>query len=195
LSLLVLLMLGSWAGSALAQDSTATFHLDAGSHISFSSTETLPVPAGSTIRFHFGAPRADGSIPITVRPEDLAIAPIPVAQGAAIAYTLAEPATGTLHTSAEGRAVDLDATLVATLRGRPEVPATVYPLRFTTGRVEASDAAASESVVVDGSALATRSRSMVLVGAATNAPDAFPGAGAAVIAVLSGAFDGLPGEQ
>lgn len=189
--LLPLVLASSSAGLASAGEATATLHLDADSHISFSATETLRVPAGSAIRFRFGAPRADGSLPITVHPEDVAIAPIPVAQGAALAYTLAAPATGTLRASARGAEIELDATLVATLRGRPEVPPVAYALRFTTGTARAENAERSDSVAVDGMP-AGAANAVRLVGAATNGPAAYPGAGAAVYAILSGRFDGLP---
>lgn len=176
---------------ALAQEQIATLALDASSYISYSDTATVQVPAGSTIRFRFGNANRDGSIPITVRPTDVSIAPIAVAEGATITYTLGSIASGTLRKMDGARTIELDATLVATLRESAEVPAVAYQLRFTTGTAQAVNTSQTDSVSVDGSP-PTATNHVQLVGAATNQPDAFPGPGEAVYAVLSGTFDLIP---
>jgi hypothetical protein len=81
--------------------------------------------------------------------------------------------------------------LVARLRESTESAPVAYRLRFTTGTAEATNATQTETVAVEGSAVAT-SNHVRLVGAATNDPDAFPAPGEAVYAVLSGTFDWLP---
>ncbi len=178
------------AGRAVA-GGQATLFLDSSSYLSYSESQNPHLPAGSTIRFRFAAASADGSVPISVRPEDVSIAPIPVAEGLAIQYALARTATGTLRSVRGGNQIELFATLVATLQGSPETPPAFFELRFTTGSAQASNASRTETVVVDG-APAGAGNHVELVGAATNRPDAFPGPGEAVYAILSGSFDWLP---
>lgn len=179
------------AERCLAQGIVATLRLDDHAYVSYSDTETAKLPSGSTIQFRFGPANADGSVPILVRPEDLSIAPIPVAEGATIAYALRETASGMIRSVGGVRQIELAATLVASLRENPEVPAVVHQLVFTTGRAQATNANQTESVTVEGTPAAP-SQAVRLVGAATNQPDAFPGPGEAVYAVLSGTFDWLP---
>lgn len=126
-----------------------------------------------------------------MRPEDVSIAPIPVAEGATLQYTLASTAMGTLRSVAGAREIELLATLVATLRESSETAPITYQLRFTTGTAQATNTSQTESVTIEGTPAAA-STYVRLVGAATNAPDAFPGPGEAVSAVLSGSFDWLP---
>jgi hypothetical protein len=182
--------LGATADRAWAEEATGTLHLDAGSYVSYSETENPRLPAGSAIRFRFGSPGADGAIPITVRPGDVSIAPIAVPQGE-LQYALGAPATGTLRSIAGSRQIELFATLVATFRDNPGIPPAAYELRFTTGTAEAVNTSATESVTVGGTPAAA-TNFVRLVGAATNRPDAVPGPGEAVYAVLSGTFDWLP---
>lgn len=177
-------------GDATAQDSVATLWLDSDSYISYSDSEQVRIPEGSSLRFSLGSPASDGSIRITVDPGDVSIAPIPIAEGAAIAYTLAETAVGNVRATAAGAEIDLVAKLVASLRGRPEVPPVMYELRFTTGRAQAKGSDGRDAVAVDGTPAAPQS--VQLVGAATNRSDAYPGPGEAVYAFLSGRFDRLP---
>lgn len=192
-SMLVCLLSCTFAFSqrASAQEQVSTLRLDDQAYVSYSDTETAKLPSGSTIQFRFGPANADGSVPILVRPEDLSIAPIPVAEGATIAYALRETASGTIRSVGGVRQIELSATLVASLRENPEAPAVVHQLVFTTGRAQASNAGGTESVALDGEAPAASNR-VSLVGAATNRPDAFPAPGEAVYAVLSGTFDWLP---
>jgi hypothetical protein len=86
---------------------------------------------------------------------------------------------------------ELVATLVARLRESTESAPVAYRLRFTTGTAEATNAAQTEVVEIEGAPAAAPNQ-VRLVGAATNDPDAFPAPGEAVYAVLSGAFDWLP---
>jgi hypothetical protein len=190
-TMILMAVLACIVGEARAEDQLGTLSLDATSFVSYSESQNPHIPAGSTIRFRFGAANADGSAPITVRPEDVAIAPIAVAQGMAIQYSLGGPATGTLRKVAGAKQIELFATLVATLQGSPETPPVSYELRFTTGTAQASNTSQTETVTVDG-VPAAAANYVQLVGAATNRPDAFPGPGEAVYAVLSGSFDALP---
>jgi len=109
----------------------------------------------------------------------------------AIQYSLGGSATGTLRKVAGSKQIELFATLVATLQGSPETPPVSYQLRFTTGTAQASNSSQTEVVTVDGVPAAVANY-VQLVGAATNRPDAFPGPGEAVYAILSGSFDWLP---
>lgn len=188
---MALAVLAFIARGATAEDQVGTLSLDADSYISYSESQNPHIPAGSTIRFRFGAVSADGSMPISVRPEDVSIAPIAAEQGMAIQYSLGESATGTLRKVAGGKQIELFATLVATLQGSPDTPPVSYQLRFTTGTAQASNSSQTEVVTVDGVPAAVANY-VQLVGAATNRPDAFPGPGEAVYAILSGSFDWLP---
>ena len=190
-----LVCLLSWtvasATVAVAEERVATLRLDDQAYVSYSETQNVKLPPGSTIQFRFGSANADGSLPITVRPEDLSIAAIPVAEGATIQYALRETATGTLRNVGGVRQIELAATLVASLRENPETPPVAYQLVFTTGRAQAVNTGGTESVTLDGAAPSAANH-VSLVGAATNRTDAFPGPGEAVYAVLSGRFDSLP---
>lgn len=188
LTIVAFLMANSLPASA--DEQTATLALDRQAFIAYGDAGSVPVPAGSTIRFRLGAAHPDGSIAIAVRPDDLSIAPIAL-EGATIQYTLREVASGTLRRVGDSRQIELLATLVATLRDGSEAAPVAYQLRFTTGTAEATNAAQTEAVSVSG-APAVGSNHVKLVGAATNEPDAFPGPGEAVYAVLSGTFDWLP---
>ena len=64
--------------AARADETVSTFSLDALSFISFGDQQILLPASGSSVRFHFGAPAADGSIPFTIAPSDVSIAPIPL---------------------------------------------------------------------------------------------------------------------
>lgn len=179
------------ACSAQADGQSATLQLDADSFISYAESANAPIPFGSTIRFRFGGANADGSIPVEVRAEDVSIGAITLGEDMVIEYTLGGTATGTLRSVAGGSQIELLATLVATLRDGSEAPPVAYELRFTTGTAQATNASLTETVSVDGVPVAA-SRHVRLVGAATNRPDAVPGPGEAVYAVLSGTFDWLP---
>jgi hypothetical protein len=176
---------------AVAEERVTTLRLDDQAYVSYSDTQNVKLSSGSSIRFRLGSASADGSIPITVKPSDVSIAPIPVAEGTTIQYALRETAIGSLRSVGGSRQIELSATLVASLRESPETPPVAYELVFTTGRAHATNTGGTESVMLDGEAPAESNR-VSLVGAATNRPDAFPAPGEAVYAVLSGTFDWLP---
>jgi hypothetical protein len=189
--LLLAMVLAISPARPAAADSSALLRLDGHSYISFSPSENPPLAPGSTIRFRFGNHIADGSVAVRVEPEDVSIAPVSVTPGFAIEYGLSEAATGRAWIDGQRLQIELSATLVATLRGGDAAPPLAYRLLFTTGLAEASSANETDSVAVSGQGAST-SRYIRLVGAATNLPDAFPGPGEAVYAVLSGSFDSLP---
>lgn len=168
-----------------------TLLLDSDSYLSYGESQNSHIASGSTIRFRFGAASADGSVPISVYPEDVSIAPIPVAEGLAIQYALARVASGTLRNIRGSKQIELFATLVATLQGSAETPPAFFELRFTTGTAQASNARRTATVAIDGTPVEAGNH-VRLVGAATNRQDAFPGPGEAVYAILSGSFDWLP---
>lgn len=176
---------------ATADGGTAVLRLDDTSYISFSDTEGAKIPPGSSITFQIGSPAPDGSLPLSVRLEDLSIGPVPLGHGRAIQYRLAEAAWGTLRPVSGAWQIDLFARLVATSPSNPEAPPMVYAVHFTTERTSARSADESEQVDVDGTRL-SRTTPVRLVGAATNDTAAFPSPGSAAFAVLSGHFDALP---
>lgn len=180
-----------FAGVARSDEQTAMLTLDGQATVAYSETANASLPSGSTIRFRFGSAGSDGTIPITILPEDVSIAPITVGEGATIQYSLGKTATGTLRNVSGSKHIDLFATLVATLNNGAESAPIAYQLHFTTGAAAATNAAQTESVSVSGRPVAS-SNHVKLVGAATNDPEAFPGPGEAVYAVLSGTFDSLP---
>lgn len=188
-ALLIVAFLVAKGPPASADEQMGTLALDGQAFIAYGDAGSIPVPSGSTIRFRFGAADPDGSIPITVRPADLSIGPVAI-EGATIQYALKEEATGTLRRVDGSKKIELLATLVATLHNSDGAPV-AYQLRFTTGTTSATNATGSESVAVEGASVSA-SNFVKLVGGATNAPDAFPGPGEAVYAVLSGSFDWLP---
>lgn len=179
------------AGVLHANELSATLELDHGSYISYGEFEKVRIRPGSQIRFRFGPPGSDGSIPLTIFPSDVSIAPIPVAQGSAIEYSLADVAVGTLRAGSAGFEIEVLATLVATLRGRTDVPSSTVALRFSTHHVEPSSADELDAYAADGDPVGAL-QAVRLVGTTTNPSDAFPGPGARVRAVLSGRFDRLP---
>lgn len=179
---------------AIAQEQVGTLALDSSSFVSYSDAADTPIPSGSVVRFHFGTANPDGSIPLTVAPADLTIAPIAVGGGATLRYTLAEPAAGTLRRVGANREIELVTKLVATLEPSEGGAPVTYQLRFSTGTEQATNAAQTEIVTVEGTP-AAQTTSVRLVGAATNDPEAFPGPGEAVYGVLSGSFDWLPAGE
>jgi hypothetical protein len=188
---LLTLLFAVAAPPARAAESSIMLRLDEHSFISYSASDNPPLPAGSTIRFRFGGPLADRSLSVRVEPEDVSIPPVGIAPGAAIEYSLSEAGTGRAWMEGSRLQIELLATLVANLRGGEAVPPLTYQLRFTTGLAQAPSADQTDSVAVAGEGAGV-SRDLRLVGAATNRPDAFPGPGEAVYAVLSGRLDSLP---
>jgi hypothetical protein len=154
--------------------------------------EVLPIPSGSTLRFHFGEPGSDGSIPFTLAPEDVSIAPIPMAGAGTLRYALAGPASGWIRPTPTGRRIDFTASVAASVE-LPEGGGTfTYQVPFTTESAEARNAPGTESVEATGMRMVEGAWYAQLVGATTNRTNAFPKPGAAVYTVLSGRFDQLP---
>jgi len=178
---------------AHANDTISTFTLDGFSFISFGEKQVAYLPPGSTIQFRFSAAAPDGSIPFTIRPGDVAIDPIALEDGSgSLRYALTRTASGTMRATADGRQIQFDAAVRATLDGQAGQGSYDYLIPFTT------EAAVARSL--DGSKTLSRSGTRVsdgvwygqIVGTATNKENAYPEPGAAVYTVLSGRFDSVP---
>jgi len=183
-----------WISPAAEADETvSTFSLDALSFISFGDQQFLFPPGGSSIRFHFGTPADDGSIPFTIAPADVSIAPIPLPESAGtLHYSIASPASGSLVPTASGRKLSFTATVRATLSDTPRAGSYEYEIPFSTEGAAATNAAGTDSVSVTGMRLVDGVWYGQLVGATTNKTNAFPEPGTAVYTVLSGQFDQIP---
>ena len=180
------------AASASADETTGTLTLDWLSHISFEKRENLAINPGSTLRFHFGDPAADGSIPFTLAPPDVSIDAIPAPDGVGtIRYALASVASGWIQPTASGHRMEFSATVAVTLDGRGATGQTfTYSLPFTTESVSATSE--TGSVSRSGMRLVDGAWYVNLVAATVNKTNAYPEPGAAVYAVLSGQFDQVP---
>ncbi|MFQ5515756.1 MAG: hypothetical protein ACE5FG_15200 [Myxococcota bacterium] len=194
LSALVGLGLLGHAGLARAEVTVGTFTLDGLSFIFFGDQQILLPESGSFIRFHFGTPSADGSVPFTIAPADVSITPVALpANGGTLDYTIASPASGTIVPTADGRRISFTATVRATLSGSHGAGESYdYVMPFSTESAAANDAAGTQSVSVTGMRLVEGAWYGQLVGATTNRTNAFPEPGAAVYTVLSGQFDQIP---
>jgi len=192
---LLLLILVVAGPPARADDFVATLTLDGLSFISFGSREVLTIPAGSTLKFRFGSPVADGSVPFRVSPGDVAVQPIPLrGQTGSIRYTLSEASNGTLRKGPDGRLIiDLSATVHSNLEGGLEGGGKrSYSLRFSTEHAEAKSSDARVTLPIDGMRVEPGPNYVQLVAGTTNANDSIVEPGAAVYSVLSGTFDHLP---
>ena len=179
--------------AALADETVSTFSLDALSFISFGDQQILLPASGSSIKFHFGAPAADGSIPFTIAPADVSIAPIPLPSSAGtLRYSIAGASTGSLVPTSSGKKLSFTATVRATLSDTPRAGTYEYEIPFSTEAASASNAAGTDSVSVTGMRLVDGVWYGQLVGATTNKTSAFPEPGTAVYTVLSGQFDQVP---
>ena len=180
-------------GTARAEESLGTFRLDGLSFISFGDRQLLVPPTGSTIVFRFGTPNDDGSVPFKIQPADVSIAPIPLPSGqGTLKYQLVAPAFGFVRPTENGRKIEFNAAVAATLDA-PEGSGTYkYTMSFTTEAAAASNAQRTHSVAVSGMRLVDRAGYAQIVGATTNKENAYPEPGAAVYTVLSGSFDRVP---
>ena len=179
--------------SAGAEETVGTFTLDGLSFISFGDQQFLFPPTGSSITFHFGTPASDGSIPFTITPADVAIAPITLPSNAGtLRYSITAPASGSLVPTAEGRRIQFTATVRAELTDASRSGSYDYVMPFSTETAAASNAAHTDSVQVTGLRLVDGAWYGQIVGATTNEVNAFPEPGAAVYTVLSGQFDQIP---
>jgi hypothetical protein len=185
-------MLGG-AEPAGAEETVGTLTLDALSFISFGRQQTFMIPSGSTIKFHFGEPRADGSVPFTISPGDVSIASISLAgNDGELRYSLASPTSGLMRTAEGGRRIDFRASVNATLVQAGGEGTYTYSMPFTTETLEATSLSGDLEIEVTGMRLVDGVWYVQLVGATVNKANAFPAPGTAVYTVLSGSFDRIP---
>jgi len=182
-----------WTTPTSADETVSTFTLDGLSFISFGDQEIVLPDSGSTLKFRFGDPNPDGSIPFTIRPEDVSIDPVALPDGGGtLTYALASQATGVMSPTSEGRKLTFTATVSATLDSPTSKGTFDYAIPFTTEAAAASNATGSETLNVTGMRLVDGVWYGQIVGATTNKENAFPEPGTAVYSVLSGSFDQVP---
>jgi hypothetical protein len=191
-ALLVAVLVGI-SPAAQADETIGTFSLDGLSFISFGDQQILFPASGSSITFHFGAAAADGSIPFTIAPADVSIAPIPLPGNAGtLHYSIASATSGSLVPTTSGRRLSFTATVRATLADTPRAGTYEYEIPFSTESAGATNIEGTDSVSVTGMRLVDGVWYGQLVGATTNKENAFPEPGTAVYTVLSGQFDQIP---
>jgi len=193
LGLILMMALLFLPGGARAQ-MLGTLTLDSLSFISFEDQQTLSLPAGSTLEFQFGAPNSNGSIPFTISPSGLSIAPVDLPGSAgSLVYGLGGDATGLVTPAADGHIIQFSANVTATLQGQNgETGTYTYAMPFTTETAVASDILGQTTVERTGVRLVDGVWYVQIVAATTNKENAFPAPGTAVYSVLSGQFDQLP---
>lgn len=191
-AMLVACMVVTSTGAAAQAGTQGTLTLDGLSFLAFDGGRSYPIPPGSTMRFQFGAPSTDGTVGFTVARDDVAIAPIPVAEGTTLTYALDAPIRGTMRREGGQRRLEFIAVLKATLSSPDGTSASTYSLQFTTESASASDAAGEDAVAVEGMRVVEGPNYVQLVGATTNRSDAAIEPGAAAYGVLSGSFDSIP---
>jgi len=190
--LIAVSLIGSSAGAG-AEETISTFSLDALSFISFGDQQILLPASGSSIKFRFGTPAPDGSIPFTIAPIDVLIPPIPLPSNAGtLQYSIGSTASGVLVPTSGGRKLQFTATVRATLSGSPRSGTFEYVIPFSTESASATNAEGTDAVSVTGMRLVNGVWYGQLVGATTNEINAFPEPGSAVYTVLSGQFDRMP---
>jgi hypothetical protein len=187
--LLAVLLSISATRSGAETETIGTLSLDSLSFVSFQDEQVLSL-AGGAIRFHFGTPAQDGSIPFSIAPDDVAIPEISLSSGETLRYSLASPSSGRLVPSATGHIVQFSATVTATLTDGEESGTLSYGVPFTTETASASSG--GHTVQVTGVRIVPAARYTQLVGATVNKANAVPKPGTAVYTVLSGSFDRLP---
>jgi len=186
---IALATLSSISATRSGAETVGTLTLDSLSFVSFQDEQVLPL-AGGRVRFHFGAPASDGSIPFSIAPEDVSIPEISLSSGETLRYGLASASSGRLVPSATGHIVQFSATVTATLIRGEEEGTLSYGVPFTTETASATSG--GRSVQVTGVRIVPAARYTQLVGATVNKPNAVPKPGTAVYTVLSGSFDRLP---
>jgi hypothetical protein len=168
-----------------------TLTLDSLSFVSFDDRTIWAIAPGARLRFHFGKPDSDGSVPFSLAPSDVSIPPIPVDGGkSSLTYRLASPTSGVLRMNPTP-SVEFTASVSTTLQGEQGSSTATYTVRFTTG-VATATSAEGRQMHVEGMPLVKGANHLQLVGATTNRTDAYVEAGAATYTVLSGSFDQLP---
>lgn len=185
---LLVLFMGVASSSAIAVESTLT--LDSLSFISFQDEVTNPI-AGGTLRFNFAAPNPDGSIPFTIAPNDVSLAPVTIPSlHASLQYSLANQASGVMTSTPSGRKIVFNGIVAAKDLDDPDSQERTYTLSFTTEEATAESLDGSTTVEREGVRIPTAARYVQLVGATVNESENLHGA--AVYMVLSGTFDQLP---
>lgn len=180
------------ASPGFADESVSTLTLDSLSFISFGDHEVLPIPSGSTVRFRFGPPEPDGTVPFTIEPGDLSIPPISSRSGT-LDYSMAEPASGTMRPTKNGRTIEFDAIVRARLVRPDGTGGTMeYSMPFSTESTSAANLAKTRTVRITGMRLVEGAWYAQIVGATVNKRNAYPKPGTAVYTVLSGTFDRIP---
>lgn len=174
-------------------ETNSIFTTDELSFISFGDTEVVPIPVGSTIKFRFGEPAADGSVPFTIQPGDVDIAPIELGgQRGRLAYKIQSVASGTLSPTPSGHRLAFQARVRATLVRAGGGGSFDYVMPFTTDEATARSLDGSQTLSTYGMRVVDGVWFAQIVGATTNKRNAFPEPGAAVYTVLSGEFDTFP---
>ena len=141
-------LVGSLSASG---ETVGTFTLDGLSFVSFGDERVLPLPPGSTIRFRFGAPAGDGSMPFTIQPVDVSIGEIPLPSGGVLRYEMASTASGRMRATNEGRTLSFSADVRATLdRGAEGGGSFEFAVPFTTETTAASNLSGTQTLDVSG---------------------------------------------
>ena len=190
LALLVSASITSIAGIAAAE-TVGTLTLDGLSYVSFQDEEVLPLASG-TIRFRFGEPLMDGSVPFKIGPEDVSIPEIALERGGSLAYELASPVSGVMQTTLTGRMIAFTAQVDATFTDGNHRGTLRYTVPFTTESVSATSRDGEDHVEASGMRAVDGALYVRVVGASVNRSNAVPKPGTAVYTVLSGQFDQLP---
>lgn len=174
-------------------ETISTLTLDSFSFVSFGDIEEVYLPSGSTIVFRFGNPNPDGSVPFTIDPQGVSIGPAALPQGpGTLQYSMPTSTTGLMQTTSNGRRIDFNAKVRATISGATSNGSYDYTLPFTTEVATATDLPQTVQLTVQGLRLVEGVWYLQLVGATTNKEHAFPQPGTAVYTILSGAFDQIP---
>lgn len=190
--MLVILALAWLTEAARSQETLGTLTLDGLSFVSFDDRTIYTIPGGASLRFHFGNPNSDGSVPFTLAPSDVSIPPIVIDGGKLfLTYRITSSTQGVLRTEPTP-SLEFTASVSTTLEGEEGSSTATFAVRFTTGAVSATDTEGGRRIEVEGMPLARGANHVQLVGATTNRADAYVEPGAATYTVLSGTFDQLP---
>lgn len=170
---------------------TSTMTLDLFSFVSFEDQITMSIPAGGTVKFEFGAPNPDGSIPFQISPSGVDL-PLITSHplNATLKYALAGPAVGLMTPTPSGRQIAFSGTFSAQDMTKPDAGVRSYPMLFTTENASAESADGSMVVSREGYRVPDGADYVQIVGATV--AESENENGSAVYLVLSGTFDHLP---
>ena len=112
--------------------------------------------------------------------------------GEVLRYTLAAPATGTMRATPDGRRIEFDAVIRASVTRPDGTGSFDYAVPFTTETAQSTSADGSLTLSRSGMRLVEGAWYAQIVGATVNKTNAFPEPGTAVYTVLSGSFDQVP---